>query len=429
MNEYVKNIIHLGQHARMDHAEKARLVTINIFLLISLVLTVLFVLGFLLAGSLSVVKALVYVPLILLIFFLHAKGHLVTARFFVSYGFMLIVLAVALMERRAGTEYLLMGLGCCSAVVFNRLSSVVVAFLFATTCYIGYQWYDSHTPFIPNPTVPYDIARNAIMILSAFIVLAQSLVFRQLINDYADQLSQANHDTLAMNEELQAANEELTAFSENLDLLVRQKSAQLQAYVDAINVSIYSTVSDLEGKFISINEKVVSLSGYSSEELIGQHYSILASGNHPDEFFTARREKLMTGKTWRGDVEHKTKQGTLVWFDCILIPIRDSDGVIRSFLTLGLPITERKLHDQLQEETLTLLESIAFRASHGIRGPLARINGLSNLVRQRIVEQHEFELIAEKMIICSQELNAATSELVAYVSNHQELMMDHRQQI
>ena len=110
----------------------------------------------------------------------------------------------------------------------------------------------------------------------------------------------------------------------------------------------------------------------------------------------------------------------------LVIPIRDSDGIIKHFLTLALPITERKRHQKLQEETLSLLEGIAFRASHSIRGPLARVKGLSDLVRKNMIEKNEFMEIAERMAVCSDELNEATTELVAYVYNHQEALITDR---
>ncbi len=408
----------------MDQAEQARLVSINTFLLLSTCLTILFVAVFRLLGSPTVVQALAYLPMIFLIFYLHYKSMFRLSRVLVSYGFMLMVLALALLERRTGTEYLLIALGCSAVVVFDKMLNVVLAFLFAFLCYVVYKVVDATQPFIPNPTVPYELAQNSIMFLAGFIVLAQSMVFRWLIRDYATKLAHANRETQEMNVELQATNEELTSFSENLDLMVQQKSAQLQAYIDAIDISVYSTVTDLDGNFIKANDQVIASSGYTKDELIGKHFSILGSGNHPDSFFEERKQVLMAGKTWRGEVEHKSKQGALLWFDIIIIPIRDSDrGHIKTFLTLGLPITERKLHDRLQEDTIVLLESIAFRASHGVRAPLARIKGLSDLIRKRVVSQEEFELIAEKLIICAEELDAATSELVTYVYDHQESMI------
>jgi hypothetical protein len=39
------------------------------------------------------------------------------------------------------------------------------------------------------------------------------------------------------------------------------------------------------------------------------------------------------------------------------------------------------------------------------------------------VSQEEFEVVAEKLIHCAEELNEATSELVTYVYKHQEQMM------
>jgi PAS domain S-box-containing protein len=424
MKKYLNKVIHLGYHAGMDQAEKARLVTINTFLVLSLILTILFCIVFFSLGSPSVLRSLAYIPLILLVLFLHSRSMFRVSRVLVSYGFMLIVMTLAMMERRTGTEFILIALGCCSVVVFDKLINVVAAFMFAFLCYVAYKVYDTTQPFIPNPTVPYDLAQNSIMFLSGFIVLAQSMVFRWLIRDYAAKLTQANREAQEMNVELQATNEELTAFSENLDLMVQQKSAELRAYIDAIDISVYSTVSDLDGNFIKVNDQVAAASGFTKEELIGKHFNVLGSGNHPESFFEERRQVLMSGKTWRGEVEHKTKHGVLLWFDIIIIPIRNSEGgLIKTFLTLGLPITERKLHDKLQDETIAVLESIAFRASHGVRAPLARINGLSDLVRKRIVSQEEFELIAEKMIICAEELNSATSELVTYVYEHQEQIM------
>lgn len=133
----------------------------------------------------------------------------------------------------------------------------------------------------------------------------------------------------------------------------------------------------------------------------------------------------MEGKTWRGDVEHKTKRVSLLWFDCVVIPIRDPNGNIDSFLTLGLPITERKLNETIRENTHKLLEDIAFRASHKIRGPMARIKGLSDLVRRDLLTLEEFKTIAEKMIVCSDELSLATSELVSFVYNHQDLIREN----
>jgi signal transduction histidine kinase len=98
----------------------------------------------------------------------------------------------------------------------------------------------------------------------------------------------------------------------------------------------------------------------------------------------------------------------------------ESDGGIKNFLTLGMPITERKLNEKIRNETSELLEKIAFRASHNIRGPMARIKGLSHLIERSLLNESEYQSVASKFAVCTEELNIATSELVNFVYDHQE---------
>jgi len=363
-------------------------------------------------------QGLFVLPVLSLILYCNYLGWHRTARVITVYFLLLVVLGLAIADRRTGTEYILIALGCCSVLVFENIVMIIVSFGTAFACYAFYVWYDASRPFVADPDTPYLLVQNSLMFLSGLAVVAQSLVFRHYVQKYAEDIKTANKEIGTINEELQASNEELFSLSENLELMVRQKSAQLQAYIDAINVSIYSSISDMNGIFVDVNEQVVKTSGYTKEELVGSHYSLLSSGRHSDDFFKERRETLMTGKSWRGEVEHQTKKGATIWFDCVVIPMPESDGTIKHFLTLGLPVTERKQHEKMREQTREMLEVIAFRASHKIRGPLATIEGLTMLLQQKLVSQEEFEMIAQKLTVSSNDLQEATSELVRFVNTH-----------
>lgn len=412
------SIIHIGQRGHMDDTQEMRLITLNAFVVISSLFTVLFVVVFTLLGSHSALQGLFVLPILFLIIYCNYLGWHKAARVITIYFLLLVVLGLAIADRRTGTEYILIALGCCSVLVFENIVLIIVSFGAAFACYACYVWYDASHPFIPDPDTPYLIVQSSLMFLSGLAVVAQSLVFRHYVQKYAHDIKIANSEIGTINEELQATNEELLSFSENLESMVRQKSGELQAYIDAINVSIYSTISDLNGVFIEVNEQVMKTSGYSREELIGSHYSKLSSGRHPEEFFTERRNALMTGNSWRGEVEHKTKDGAFLWFDCVIIPMRESEGMIKHFLTLGLPVTERKQHEKMREEAREMLEVIAFRVSHKIHGPMATIEGLTMLLQQKLVSQDEFEMIAQKLAASNNDLKDATSELVRFVNNH-----------
>lgn len=417
---YCNAILLIGHQEGMDIQVKVRLMTLNALMVISIGITILFVAVNALMGAYAVFQSLFLIPILSLVLYANHIGKYNFAGILLSYLLLVVVLLLAITERRTGTEYVLIAIGCCSVLIFEQTWAVLISFIAAFCCYAFYKWYDAHHVFIENPSIPYAFAQNSLMLISGFVVVIQSLVFRSLVRHYASSLKEANQEIAAMNEELRASNEELQAFSENLDLMVRQQSAELHAYIGAIDVSIYSTVSNLDGKFIKVNRQVTSMSGYSLDELIGQHYSILGSGNHPDQFFDDRRKVLIEGKVWRGDVEHKTKNGSLLWFDCVVMPIRGTDGLISNFLTIGLPITEKKTQEKVREGTLKLLETITFSTSHQIRGPLARVKGLSDLIKKGMVDHNELTLIAGKMMFSCEELDAATSELVNYVNTHQD---------
>ncbi|MBI3221110.1 MAG: PAS domain S-box protein [Bacteroidetes bacterium] len=424
VSSYWNRLIRIGRTEGMDMQQEVRMQSLNALMVIVILILAVWVTINSFLGAYTAFRSLLVVPVLLLVIYCNYKRKYDLAAYIMSYAILFIVLFLSVTERRTGTQYILVGIGCCSVLIFDRPASAWLSFVIAFGSYIFYYWYDSTHPFVANPTIPYAFAQNALMFLSGLIVVSQSMVFRSLVKRYEAHLRDANREIETINEELRASNEELHSFSENLDSLVRQKEAHLQAYMDGIDISMYATVSDMNGKFMRVNERVLAISGYSEAELVGKDYRILSSGNYPESFFIERRNVLMQGNVWRGEIEHRTKDGALVWLDCVVIPIRDLHGDIQSFLTLGLSITEKKLHDKMQQETIQLLESIAFSASHKIRGPLARIKGLSNLITKDIVNEHEFKMVAEKLVISSEELDAATSELVEYVFNHQEKIND-----
>jgi signal transduction histidine kinase len=70
------------------------------------------------------------------------------------------------------------------------------------------------------------------------------------------------------------------------------------------------------------------------------------------------------------------------------------------------------------------LEAIAHRTSHEIRGPMARILGLSQLLERGLIKNEELPDIAAKMVISANELNAATSALTEFINEHERELGD-----
>jgi PAS domain S-box-containing protein len=415
---YWNAALRTGLQPSMDYTKQMRLLALNAFLLISIALTMLFIVVFVLLGSYSALQGLSIIPLLLVIFYLNYKGRYKLASFLVVYALLVLVTVLALLDRRTGTEFILIAIGCSSVMVFDRLRTIIISFLSAFICYSFYIWYDISYAFVPDPTVPYILVQNSLMFVSGFAVIAQSLAFRSLIHQYAQRLKLANQETKTVNEELKASNEELTSLADQLDWIVKQKSTELQSYQDAININIYSALTNLNGDILKVNDPLATISGYTVEELVGQNFRILNSGYHSPQFFKNLHDTIRAGKSWRGEVKNKSKNGTAFWIDMVIMPIKNEKDSTIYFLTLALPITDRKEAQEKQEQTAKMLESIAFRTSHKVRGPLARIMGLTKLLENDAVHETELRYVSQKIVQSSKELDNATHDLTAFVNEY-----------
>jgi PAS domain S-box-containing protein len=100
--------------------------------------------------------------------------------------------------------------------------------------------------------------------------------------------------------------------------------------------------TDAKGKIIYANEKFCQLSKYSHGELIGKDHRILNSSYHSKEFWRVMWEQVQQGKSWRGEVKNRAKDGTFYWVDTVIVPIFDAAGKLSEILSVRYDITDHK---------------------------------------------------------------------------------------
>ena len=92
---------------------------------------------------------------------------------------------------------------------------------------------------------------------------------------------------------------------------LRRHEAELRKLSRAVQQSPVSTViTDTLGLIKFVNPKFTELTGYTVEEAIGQNPRILNAGQTPAETFVDLWATITSGKTWKGELLNKTKEGT-----------------------------------------------------------------------------------------------------------------------
>lgn len=111
--------------------------------------------------------------------------------------------------------------------------------------------------------------------------------------------------------------------------------------VDLVNESSIVAITDLKGNIKYINEKFIDISGYSEKELLGKNQSIVSSGYHGPSFWKEMWKTIGKGKTWKGEIKNKSKNGTFYWVETTIKP-RLENGKPIEYVSVRTDITQRK---------------------------------------------------------------------------------------
>ena len=116
--------------------------------------------------------------------------------------------------------------------------------------------------------------------------------------------------------------------------------------------AIYITAPD--GTIEYVNPAFEEMTGYTSEEAVGETPHILASGEMSERYYERLWETISNGDVWAEEITNRRKNGELYYANQTVAPIFDDDE-IEGFIAIQTDITDRKEHEQQlkrqQEET------------------------------------------------------------------------------
>jgi PAS domain S-box-containing protein len=142
-------------------------------------------------------------------------------------------------------------------------------------------------------------------------------------------------------------------------------------------------ITDEDGKIQYINPAFEHITGFLREEVIGQKPSILKSGKQDDALYANLWSTILTGKTWKGHIINKKKDGTLYDEDATISPVKNSDGKITNYVAIKHDVTsELKLQEQLwQSQKMESIGTLAGGIAHDFNNILGGILGYTELAQ------------------------------------------------
>jgi diguanylate cyclase (GGDEF)-like protein/PAS domain S-box-containing protein len=141
--------------------------------------------------------------------------------------------------------------------------------------------------------------------------------------------------------------------------LLRMQALVLEQIQDSV------TVTGLDGVITYVNESQCRATGYSQEELVGQH--VVKFGNAPDadaDQHDIAKRTLEQG-TWRGRVCNIKADGGQVLIDLRTSLVRDDSGKPLCMVGIGTDITERIRAEQALQEREALYRGVIESSADG----------------------------------------------------------------
>ncbi|HEY9168342.1 MAG TPA: CHASE domain-containing protein [Lutibacter sp.] len=179
---------------------------------------------------------------------------------------------------------------------------------------------------------------------------------------------------------------DITKRKENEDKL-HETLKEVTDYKIALNESSIVAITDHSGIIIYANDNFCKISQYERSELIGQDHRIVNSGFHPKEFFQDLWLTIGKGKTWKGEIRNKAKDGSFYWVATTIVPFLDSKGkpyqyvVIRTDITNRILIEEALIKSKEEADSANRAKSeFLANMSHEIRTPMNAVIGFSELL-------------------------------------------------
>lgn len=165
------------------------------------------------------------------------------------------------------------------------------------------------------------------------------------------------------------------AFNQMADELT-ESIEEMNARVDIMNTTSIVSEADLKGNVIAANDKYISVSKYSREELMGSPHSIT---RHPDvskEVFRSMWQTIAQGKLFRGVIKNRAKDGSPYYVDAVIKPIMGQNGKPRKYLGVRYDITEYELARHNMKGVLDAIDKSYVTVEFDLKGNIQKANGI-----------------------------------------------------
>jgi PAS domain S-box-containing protein len=195
-------------------------------------------------------------------------------------------------------------------------------------------------------------------------------------------------------------------------------------------------ITDTDGQIEFVNRKLLEMTGYDEQDLIGHSPNLLKSGHTSEATYRDIWDRLRQGLPWSGVFKNLRKDGSHYWAATSLLPLLDEAGQITNYFGVGEDITERRRMDKkiAQVQKMEAVGILAGSVAHDFNNVLMTIIGNTELIKLEVgalESGREISTSVDQIEIASRRARALIQQLLTFARQQpgQAKRLDLRQAI
>lgn len=258
--------------------------------------------------------------------------------FWIELLFTVVIMSLALFVRLAiapvdaGLQYVTFFPAITLAAIFGGYR----AGLLATVMGIGFATYF----FIP-PYYSFEHEGLKIIAWSNLVFLVDGL----LVSFSIEAMHRYRKKSEVELAEIKQANLQVGKLNSDLDAMLhkqRETEQELLISATAFEGQDGIMITDSKGVILRVNQAFTDITGYSSEEAVGQTPRLLKSGRHDVDFYAAMWQCIKNTGQWSGEIWDRRKNGEIYPKWLTITEVKSFDGSVVHYVSSQIDITARK---------------------------------------------------------------------------------------